>query len=326
MGERIEGLTVTHHKGAVDPEIISRSCNMIEIALREIAERAGLALPDLYRLTSAWAGACAFVDDAVEAVLPHVRVALQASEWGLDFDEPVGASLFVSSGFGPNGTHGHQDLSYRWNGDPGSRYAFTTWVPFDNCGRDMAGIAFSRGFSGREVTVRQDFLKPDFRDVATTDAWLESEVVLSAQPGDIVVFDSLTWHASAPIRGSGMRRALAIRWASSCRWEHEVEIPRPDIDATQFGMDTSGQHFTSAVEALGGPSSGGSALQFAAWLIGHSRRLSADAELCLRDLATSLTLFERYGARPAAHVWRAVRERLIPEMWAVAHAESKEGQ
>jgi len=63
------------------------------------------------------------------------------------------------------------------------------------------------------------------------------EVHVSGQAGDVLVFDSRLWHASAPNTTANPRVALAVRYAP---WWLNLEVLRPGSDARRRMVDETG--------------------------------------------------------------------------------------
>ncbi len=279
------------------------------------------------RLVSAWSHGCGFVQAAVQRMTPSVRSAIGASDldWA-DLGEVIDATLFFAADSRPEGTHAHQDLAYRWSRPVGERYAYTTWVPLDRCDEDGGALRFARTKPRMPVEERQDFLREDFNDLALSMEWTQDDEVLCAEPGDLVVFDACTWHASVPFRRPGRRAALALRWTSQSLWERATLVPRPVLRDPQFGMDNSGEFLRAAIRQAvgrrGDTEVDGSLRDVLVLLCSRADLmscLSVEARTSLDALSFALELGE-VGARPDASVWRSVRDQLIPSLRTIARA------
>ena len=294
-------------------------------ALARVASRTGRRDREVERIASAWSSRCELVGEALHAVAPAIRSAYDERNGpAAQLDHPIDATLFVVSGGSGDGTHAHQDLAYKWD-RPDDRYAYTTWVAISSCDEQTGALRFSDALPRDPISPRQDFLRAGFVDLATTAAWLERESAVCMQRGDVVLFDACTWHSSQPFRGRGRRLSLAVRWTSAGRWERSISVPRPDQDPTAFGMDTSGSLLGSALRAASGlapalsPEEKNLRKTLASfWESDRAgAQLGRQAKLALEDLTLALELLEDHGARPAAHVWRAIRDDALPELLAI---------
>ncbi len=315
-------------RNVVEPSLVAKVGMLATAGLQDVAVSAGTSVDGLDALCSAWSGACGFVAEmlaGVVAPLNEVAMSVAAAE-----GPPMDSSLFVQSE--GRATHAHQDIAYKWNRPVGSRYALTTWLALDRCGRDRGGLLFSGAFAPDVVVERQDFLSAGFRDRAAAPAWRRDAVCVEAAPGDVVVFDARVWHASAAFRGPGRRRALAVRWASRTGWERKVMVPTPHGSVDTFGMDSSGRLFVDAAAAAGVqlplPSAERRPLEVARILLQTLPEMgfSADAVGALARLEASLTLLRDHDGRPRADVWLDVRDVLMPELAsASAHLRNTRG-
>lgn len=318
------------HCAVIEPELAAEIRTAFERAIYQAASAAGLDRTKLGRLVSAWSFAHPSVRDAMQTLAPLVRASLleRQSERAGGFGDPVDATLFVVTGEQVHGTHAHQDIAYKWNQQVEARYAYTTWIALDDCDQASGALRFSHGFSASGAWARQDFLRPDFVDLASTGEWRKCESVACANPGDVVVFDALAWHASAPVVGGGERMALAIRWRSSTGWEKDVRIESPEPALHVFGMDTSGKLLCAAARrACGkepaGQVSPGMTVRNALRELQDEHpavveRMSPDGRAALEDLSLALWLCDGHHARPSPAVWRRVRDVAIPELESLA--------
>ena len=311
------------HRAVVEPELVAEVRSGFARMITEVASLAGSDRTELSRLVSAWENANPQVRAAMQALSPRVRASLveRGSAWAHELGDPVNASLFVVAGPHGQGTHAHQDLSYKWNRPVDVRYAYTTWVALDACSETSGALRLSCGLSASEASVRQDFLRRDFVDLASTAEWRRCESVACAQRGDVVMFDALAWHASAPVESCGERMALAIRWRSRSGWEKDVRLERPASDNKVFGMDTSGRVLCDAVRRACGnaPSSPAPTVQHALRELRDEypavlARMSPGGRAALHDLSLALRLGEEHHARPSAAVWCRVRDVAIPDL------------
>ena len=313
------------HRAVLDPNQVIKIRSDAEKMVQEIASDSRVPARSILRWVSTWNYSQPFVRETVDAIASDIKVALKqrGGKFASGVGHAVDASLFVLSGSHQQRTHAHQDISYKWNREPAARYAWTTWIALDCCDGDTGALRFSDGFPTRPVAPREDFLRPDFEDRAHTEQWLDSETIASVNVGDIVVFDALTWHASAAKKEAGVRMALAIRWRSSIGWEDDIDLSAPDQNTAQFGMDTSGQVLCEAIlDACGAgtafPVAEGRTQQVLELLLSQCssvvEQLTPDSREALTDLATALTLAERYQARPAVGVWRRVCDKALPEL------------
>lgn len=304
-------------RGVVAADALARLDTISTAGLAEKARRARCSIDELHRLCSAWSGECEFVQSLVDIAAPPLAELVV----GVADAEPqhLDATLFVQSATGGGPTHAHQDIAYKWNRKVSKRYAMTSWLALDYCGEERGGLVFGGTFEPGAVAQRQDFLARDFIDLATRPEWRETAVCVEAEPGDVVVFDSRVWHAAAPFREDGRRRALALRWPSRTKWEFDVDIPAPPADRTVFGMDTSGQLFINAAKRIISDSAAdGKPVEVAKhlerWLRESGEVLPLPAMEALRCLSLSLTLYHEQGGRPHAQVWLDVRDQLIPAL------------
>jgi ectoine hydroxylase-related dioxygenase (phytanoyl-CoA dioxygenase family) len=311
------------HDTVVDPELAAEIRAAFERTLHDVASVAGLDRRNLGRLVSAWNLTHPSVRHAMQTLAPRVRASLLERQSALapGLGDPVDASLFVVTGEQGHGTHAHQDIAYKWNRPVDARYAYTTWIALDACGHTSGALRFRHGWSAREAAVRQDFLRADFVDLASTVAWRKDEAVACASRGDVVVFDALAWHASAPVVGDRERMALAIRWRSIDGWEKTVplEAPVPALDV--FGMDTSGRLLCDAMRRACGhvATSPGMTVRDTLRELQEEHpavlaRMSPGGRAALEDLSLTLWLGEEHHARPAAAVWHRIRDIAIPDL------------
>lgn len=283
-----------------------------------MAEDLGVPRGYYSRLVSAWG----LGNETVQALLGRVSERLGAAASTIGCIEPrlVDATLFLKTPSAPEGTHAHQDASYRWSRPPADRYALTTWLAIDECDGETGALSLLPGSHRGPVEVRQDYLGLDFRDRAKSEEWRRRAITVAAHPGDVVVFDARTWHAAAPFRSvGGVRGALAVRWSCAATEDTACELPRPEIVPTRFGMDTAGQVLVSAI-ARACPEfvpdvESGSVRRAVTWLLALRDRepvgLSDAAWRALADLELALTALERHRGRPNAGVWRRVRDEVL---------------
>lgn len=319
-------------RGIVSKEVIREIRDEYERGLTGISAQVGRRTEEIEKVATAWNRHCPFVEVAMDKLVPALRHCFNKSSGvANDVGEPIDASIFVMSSSWLDGTPAHQDIAYRWNRSIEDRYAYTTWVALDSCDEETGALCFSDGIPRTPIAPRQDFLRADFVDRASTEEWLHSESVVRAEAGDIVVFDSCTWHASYPYRRNGQRIALAIRWTSAAGWERSLCLPTPEPSPETFGMDTSGRLLVDALFAaypVLQPTelSQRSVLHTLQALVADHpsflSQLSADSHAALLDMKFALELSEQYGARPAAHLWRAVRDTVIPELRALPGGEA----
>lgn len=285
---------------------------------------------DVEKLVSAWSNDCAFIRASMEDLRAELLAAARgAREAWIDLGDATDATLFVASGHHDRGTHAHQDIAYRWNRPAEDRYAYTTWLPLDPCDEEHGALCFSDAIGRLPVIARQDFLHPDFVDLATTSTWRDRESVISVMPGDVVIFDACTWHASKAFRGPGRRSALAIRWTSRTHWEREVPLPRPSATNDVFGMDSSGAILSGAIDRAQGitPAPGEhdrvrrSLSRLLEAPTERLERLPLAARESLRELNVALEL-QQHGARPTARVWRQVRDIVLPALICIDSEET----
>eukprot|EP01006_Ploeotia_vitrea_P054216 TRINITY_DN67860_c8_g1_i1.p1 TRINITY_DN67860_c8_g1~~TRINITY_DN67860_c8_g1_i1.p1 ORF type:complete len:354 (-),score=27.39 TRINITY_DN67860_c8_g1_i1:62-1123(-) len=172
-----------------------------------------------------------------------------------------GSGIFRKSVHAPTGTHAHQDASYRWKpkqdpssdhygstkwAEDGEWYAFSSWLALTDVGQQGALEVLPRSHLG-EVSVRPDFLEPDFVDRAATQHWKQNAVTLQVKAGDMLIFDAKLWHSSSSIThfdDNTRRTALALRWETD---EAMPLPPSPNVDPMKYGMETSGAHIKAAM-------------------------------------------------------------------------------
>jgi hypothetical protein len=316
------------HRDVISRPVLQQVREHFDAGLSATASRSQIPIADIERLVSAWSVSCKFVQSALDAFAPILRATFgEVSRMGADLAAPLDATVFVLSDTLPSGTHAHQDIAYKWNKPVDVRYAYTTWLALDSCAANTGALRFSGGMPSWPVLPRQDFLHADFCDPAQTEQWRSREVIACAEPGDVVVFDAVTWHACSPYTERGRRLALAIRWASRSGWERTLELPVPAPSVDEFGMDTAGSVLVRAIDRVcvsrppSAPKRGGVRHQLQRLQsdgFGVAEQLSTGATRALVDLSMALQLLQEHGARPAGHVWAAVRERALPELNAIA--------
>lgn len=315
------------HRQLIPHTLIERARAQINHGLEEVASCTHSTPAMIERVVSAWSRRSEFVKAAVDIIRPALCEAIE-SHHALpdDLHAPIDASLFIASGQSPTATHGHQDIAYRWNRPSCARYAYTTWVALDACDAATGALRFTSAFPATPVALRQDFLNPSFVDLALTPRWRAQESVAAVEPGDVVVFDACTWHASAPYEKSGHRMALAIRWTSRSQWERSLPLPPVTPDPNVFGMETSGKLLSDAicdacrVSRPVTPHDGTTHTTVRELLASHADvcgALSPTAQSALHDLSFALKLHHNHGARVAAHVWEAVRDHTLLELRAL---------
>jgi len=263
---------------------------------------------------SAWGCNSQVVESLILEVGPTLAAACRP-KFGIR-EDLVDATLFVKTSAGGDPTHAHQDLPYRWNRPLESRYAYTTWLALDDTGPNRGGMCFNPTYSSEVVTVRQDHLAHEFHKQPEQAKWKHGEVQLDMKAGDVVVFDSKTWHASAHFKGDGQRRALAIRWASESGWEMKETLVGPHICDDEFGMDTSGALLLKAITITceGFHASGFNVRADVSHFLNGPWKIENEVRSVLDELVLALGLMERHHARPSARIWERVRDIVIPKL------------
>jgi len=294
--------------------------------LRKVARSASMPMDTVLRLTSAWGYEQPWVQQTVKHLESEIKNRLYMDGLPTRFvvREAIDATLFVQNGIYESKTHAHQDISYKWNRNRQSRYALTTWLAMDTCDGESGSLRFSDGYPKQPVSVRIDYLKYGFRDLAETEKWYRGESTAKMDAGDMVVFDSLAWHSSHTAKGGAMRMAIAIRWKSANRWEENVELYEPTIVADEFGMDNSGRLLIDAIcrfQQLEGSevvSERQTTHQVVYHFISRStsllNRLKPESRVALTDLSNALLLHDDHHARVSSRVWTDVRDVVLPDL------------
>jgi hypothetical protein len=274
---------------------------------------------DLYLQTiSAWG----WRNELVQSLLQMIqeRLAALAVELGGVESKPIDATLFMKSPHAPGKTHAHQDVAYRWD-RPEDTYTLTTWLALDDCDGTSGGLSFLPGSHKEEIQVRQDFLDVDFEDRSDSDDWRSKSVTPFVRAGDLLVFDARVWHAAYPFTGSGVRRAIAVRWINR-ELARTLSVPPPHAPTSRFGMDTSGRllieaakrRFPETVSATTDSVSGvlGELLPAKELVKG---KLPEPAWLALGQLDLALKAMDAHHGRPhSPNIWEPIRDLVLPEM------------
>jgi len=307
----------------VSPQDIESIKNAHERVLGHIAKSENMDVQKISHLVSAWNLAHSPVSQGLKALAPKILASLLERKQGLasDFAIASQATLFVLSEGQEAATHAHQDMAYRYDRSVVERYAYTTWIPLDDCDENSGALKFSDGFLSSPVGPREDFLEENRIDPSETAQWKNGECVVCVKAGDAVVFDAAEWHASAPFNQQGSRLALAIRWSSKSGWERNVQIERPALRPGTFGMDTSGKFLCKAINTAicSSAASEETSMVLGKLIREHINvfnRLTPLTRQTLLDLKLALTLEEKYHARTAADVWFRIRDIAIPELLA----------
>ncbi len=298
------------YRQAIPSPVVDRLRNALARALADVP----LAPTRRDRLISAWSGK--LIDQAAEEVSPLLEpLAARHIPDGSLGAQYLRSTLFVASSRRSVPTHAHQDIAYRWRSESTLRYAVTIWLSLHAAGRNRAALLFSRSMPQAQIAERVDFLRPGFVDLAATAQWKAGEVVADVVPGDLVVFNSLVWHAAAPCAGGSHRWALAVRWRSTSGWEERLTLPPPKVRPGVFGMDTSGSILRRAVGAIAPEWEERDLIDIADVLAeGRLIDLDADARAAFRDLRDALRLARDHGGRPASEVWLRLRDRGLPAL------------
>lgn len=311
------------HHGVLEPHLAASVRALCEQGIQEVVAREQLEPGVVRRLVSAWGSNQPWVREAAGTLAPIVRDHLveRGSEIGHRLSRVIDASLFVMTHEQGRGTHAHQDLAYKWDKPSSTRYAYTTWIALHDCDVNAGALRFCAPFRVGEVSVRQDFLRPDFVDKSTTAEWLSGESIAAVTAGSVVVFDSLTWHGSCACTAAIQRMALAIRWRSTTAWEDQIQLKRPTAAPGAFTMDSSGAVLCRALAGAFGVDlprapERGTTLRLLRHVLAHNERavsrLGQHAQRAVYDLERALGLLERHHARPSPAVWMAVRDVALP--------------
>jgi len=156
----------------------------------------------------------------------------------------VGQGVFRKSAAASAGTHAHQDAPYGWS-RPEARYAVTSWVALTSTTSEDSALEVLPG-SHHTAETRVDFLSDGFEDRRETATWRDRARTVSTEPGDVILLDSLLWHASSPT-ARGRRTAVAPRWATD---DEAPPVPSPTPTPAVYGMDTCGTFVDDALRSL----------------------------------------------------------------------------
>ena len=220
--------------------------NLFDHEVIELADQNSITFKELQGLIAAWGNKNQMVKDMVELTSPIFSPVVKQLT-GIEHTD-IDATLFWKSAINGCCTHAHQDISYRYN-RPYERYELTTWLALDDCDKTTGAMSFLPGSHLEKIGERQDFLKADFNDRAQSIDWEVKAKTIAMKTGDIVVFNSRTWHSAHPFIGTGIRRGLAIRWKNKYT-EKNSNIPIPRINPSKFGMDTSGGLLVEAIKQI----------------------------------------------------------------------------
>jgi len=311
------------HHDVIEPYLAASVRTLCEHGIQEVVAQEQLEPGVVRRHVSAWGSDQPWVHKAAQRLAPVARDRLveRGSEIGRLLGRVIDASLFVMTPEQGRGTHAHQDLAYKWDKPSSQRYAYTTWIALHDCDVNTGALRFCAPLSIGEVSVRQDFLRPDFVDPSTTAEWMSSESIAALTAGSIVAFDSLTWHGSCACTAANQRMALAIRWRSTTAWEDQIQLKRPTAAPGAFTMDSSGAVLCRALAGAFGVDlprapERGTTLRVLRQVLAHNERavsrLEQHAQRALYDLERALGLLERHHARPSPAVWIAVRDVALP--------------
>jgi len=237
-----QGFTVLRR--VVDPAVAASQDDALEAAIPGWARECGVSSPEYLAAVCRWGGGNPVVARMAEELEPVVERAVVDV-----LDRPVrrvGRGVFRKSAAASAGTHAHQDAPYGWN-RPEARYAVTSWVALTPTTAEQGALEVLPR-SHRTAEMRIDFLAAGFEDRRETPTWREHARTLSTEPGDVVLFDSLLWHASSPTSG-GRRTSLALRWATD---DAPRPVPTPNSSTAEYGMDTCGTFVDNALRSLSG--------------------------------------------------------------------------
>lgn len=295
-------------------DIVPRLRHQVELGINEMAIDLGVNREHYTSVVSAWGKKSLIVSDLLD-ICEH-RLASVAQSFSPVHAIPVDATFFIKSTNSPVETHAHQDISYRWK-DSSERYTLTTWLSLDDCDAQSGALSFLPGSHKSPIVVRQDFLANEFIDQGLTRDWQSMSKTVPVKAGDVIVFDSRTWHAAASMRVNRLRCALAVRWVYpelAATFEIPAPINLPDI----FGMDTSGKLLGNALKLFLSDEFQGADITIQQ-IIGafldiqnkSPRKMRADISNVLNDLLLALSAHETQDAR-VQNIWKLVRDRVMP--------------
>lgn len=127
----------------------------------------------------------------------------------------------------------HQDISY----SPGDPYEFTFWMAVDHVSCNSGVLQILPKSHLGPIQPAVDFWKLGFVDSMRLSAeWQTQAVDLPVRAGDGILFDSRTWHGSAPSVDGEDRFAIVSRW-SRLGWSNKQAIPEKIMEP--YGMWTA---------------------------------------------------------------------------------------
>lgn len=248
-------------RSCVERGIVEQMGLCFEESLSKFAFDNDVSREDYLSVLNKWSHCNSLVMNIMEALGAQLRHKV-ADTLGADVAWPVGAVMFRKSSAATESgnipTHPHQDISYvRFRGS--QQFRATTWVPL--LLRNADTLCFARGSHKEGINAMVDFLE-DSKPPLTP----ECTDIVDLTLGDVVLFDSRTWHASTALPSTvSLRLAIGIQWLtpggldglSNGEYFRYPDSDLPSfVDLRQlkqkniFCMDTSGYFLKKALVAL----------------------------------------------------------------------------
>ena len=294
-------------RGALGHPEVQAFVAQFEAAIDSWAADVDASRGDYLHATCRWNSPNPVLDELVSLCAPALSPLVDAVAG--PGHAPSRASLFRKTSAAAAGTHGHQDAGY-WTRTSSSRYGLTTWVALDPVDERRGALCIRPGSHRESVGPPVDYLQSGFVDPASQ--WGPEALTIDAEPGDVVLFGPVLWHASHAVEGDLPRRALAIRWVGPT--VPGLVAPPPEPGA-RFGMYNSGAMLTCALSELAGqelpPGLAGVDLALDQGLLDALPR-SDEARSALRRLRLHLMAVEQHHASDQRGMaWDEVRDEVV---------------
>jgi len=103
----------------------------------------------------------------------------------------------------------HQDLSYSTK----HPYKFSGWLSLNNVDASAGALIMQKYSHNSSIQRPQDYWDPFFQDEhRKKPEWIENSEIMEVKAGDLLLFDSKTWHASTENLDKKDRFAFFTRW------------------------------------------------------------------------------------------------------------------
>lgn len=144
----------------------------------------------------------------------------------------VKANVISKSAYATGAVPCHQDISY----SPKNPYEISAWLALNDVSLNSGVIEMLPGSHREPISKAIDFWDPTFIDEkSVSEQWKKKAVKLPVSAGDVILFDSRTWHRSAPSLEKRDRYALVTRWKGL---KESPTLAIPEIEKSPFGMWT----------------------------------------------------------------------------------------